>query len=334
MGLFDAFKKQFIDVIEWTEEEDGVLSYRFPMIDREIQNGGQLTVRESQLAMFVNEGEIADVFEPGLHTLNTQNLPILTNLMHWDKAFESPFKSDVYFFSTRDQIDQRWGTPNPITIRDKDYGHIRLRAHGTFSYSINDPKVFYKQISGTRERYTVEELDGQLISSILTGMSSFFGNSGIPFLDMAANQTEFSNKLKEALTPEFTKYGLDLKTFYVQNLSLPEELQEYLDKASKMRMVGDLGKYTQFETADSIKTAAGNEGGAAGMGAGLGAGIAIGNQMAGQMLGGGAGGSQAGGQSEEEVLATIEKLHGFKEKGILTEEEFNAKKAELLKKLT
>ncbi|TNF30312.1 MAG: hypothetical protein EP319_05570 [Deltaproteobacteria bacterium] len=334
MGLFDAFKKQFIDVIEWTEEEDGVLSYRFPMIDQEIQNGGQLTVRESQLAMFVNEGEIADIFEPGLHTLNTQNLPILTNLMHWDKAFKSPFKSDVYFFSTRDQIDQRWGTPNPITIRDKDYGHIRLRAHGTFSYSINDPKAFYKQISGTREKYTVEELDGQLISSILTGMSSFFGNSGIPFLDMAANQTEFSNKLKEALTSEFTKYGLDLKTFYVQNLSLPEELQEYLDKASKMRMVGDLGKYTQFETADSIKTAAGNEGGAAGMGAGLGAGIAIGNQMAGQMLGGGSGGNQAAAQSEEEVLATIEKLHGMKEKGILTEEEFNAKKAELLKKLT
>ncbi|TNE99102.1 MAG: SPFH domain-containing protein, partial [Deltaproteobacteria bacterium] len=302
--------------------------------DQEIQNGGQLTVRESQLAMFVNEGEIADIFEPGLHTLNTQNLPILTNLMHWDKAFKSPFKSDVYFFSTRDQIDQRWGTPNPITIRDKDYGHIRLRAHGTFSYSINDPKAFYKQISGTREKYTVEELDGQLISSILTGMSSFFGNSGIPFLDMAANQTEFSNKLKEALTSEFTKYGLDLKTFYVQNLSLPEELQEYLDKASKMRMVGDLGKYTQFETADSIKTAAGNEGGAAGMGAGLGAGIAIGNQMAGQMLGGGSGGNQAAAQIEEEVLATIEKLHGMKEKGILTEEEFNAKKAELLKKLT
>ena len=173
MGLFDAFKKQFIDVIEWTEEGDGVLSYRFPMIDKEIQNGGQLTVRESQLAMFVNEGEIADIFEPGLHTLNTQNLPILTNLMNWDKFFESPFKSDVYFFSTRDQIDQRWGTPNPITIRDKDYGHIRLRAHGTFSYTITDPKAFYKQISGTRETYTVEELDGQLISSILTGMSSF-----------------------------------------------------------------------------------------------------------------------------------------------------------------
>ncbi|MCO4794928.1 MAG: SPFH domain-containing protein [Bacteriovoracaceae bacterium] len=335
MGLFDAFKKQFIDVIDWTETEDGVLSYQYPMIDREIQNGGQLTVRESQLAMFVNEGEIADIFEPGLHTLNTQNLPILTNLMHWDKAFESPFKSDVYFFSTRDQIDQRWGTTNPITIRDKDYGHIRLRAHGTFSYNIVDPKAFYKQISGTREAYTVEELDGQLISSILTGMSSFFGTSEVPFLDMAANQTLFSDKLKESLLPEFTKYGLELKTFYVQNLSLPEELQEYLDKASKMKMVGDLGKYTQFESADSIKTAAGNEGGAAGMGAGLGAGMAIGNQMVNQMSGNmSGGGQQGGGQSEEDILATIEKLHGMKEKGILSEEEFNTKKAELLKKLT
>lgn len=333
MGIFDILKKQFIDVIDWTEEGDSILAYRFPMIDKEIQNGAQLTVREGQVALFINEGEAADLFEPGLHTLNTRTLPILTTLRNWDKAFDSPFKSDVYFFVTRDQIDQRWGTTNPITIRDKDYGHIRLRAHGTFSYKISDPALFHKKVSGTRATYTVDELDGQIRSLILTNMTSFFGQSEIPFLDMAANQAVFSEKMKENLDDDFKEYGLQLQSFLVQNLSLPEELQEYLDKASKMKMVGDLNKYAHFETADNIGTAAANEGGAAGMGAGLGAGMMMGQQMMGTM-GQNMGQGQGGAQSEEDVLKTIEKLHGMKEKGILSEEEFNAKKAELLKKLT
>ncbi|MBT7611010.1 MAG: SPFH domain-containing protein [Bacteriovoracaceae bacterium] len=329
MGIFDILKKQFIDVIEWTEEGDNTLVYKYPMQDQEIQNGGQLTVREGQLALFINEGEVADVFEPGLHTLNTQNLPILTTVHNWDKAFNSPFKSDVYYFVTRDQIDQRWGTTNPITIRDKDYGHIRLRAHGTFSYKISKPQLFYKKVSGTRDHYTVEELDGQIRSIILTKMSSFFGQSEIPFLDMAANQTLFSEKMKEALEPTFEEYGLGLQTFNVQNLSLPEELQQYLDKASKMKMVGDLKSYASFEAADNIGTAAANEGGAAGMGMGLGAGMAMGQQMMGTM----SQATQGSDEEDEDILATIEKLFGMKEKGILSEDEFNIKKEELLKKL-
>lgn len=330
MGLFDAFKKQFIDVIEWSEDESGLIQYRFPIIDKEIQNGGQLTVREGQLALFVDEGKIADLFGPGLHHLTTNNLPILTSLNNWDKAFESPFKSDVYFFVTRDQIDQRWGTPNPITIRDKDFGHIRLRAHGTYTFKLEDPKLFFEKVGGTRGQYTIDEINNQLVSDILTGISSYLGQADVAFLDMAANQQLFSDNLKTALEKDFSQYGLKLQDFNVQNLSLPEELQEYLDKKSQMNMVGNLNQYAQFESADSIKTAAANEGGAAGMGVGLGAGMSMGQTMMNNMPGG----NNASSQSEDDILATIEKLHGMKEKGILSEEEFNAKKAELLKKLT
>lgn len=327
MGLFDAFKKQFIDVIQWNEETPGTLSWRFPIQDQEIQNGAQLTVREGQCAMFLNEGEVADIFGPGLHTLNTRTLPILTTLKNWDKAFEAPFKSDVYFFSLRDQIDRKWGTANPITIRDKDYGHIRLRAHGTYTYSVKKPDIFYKRILGTRELFTSEELEGQLRSMILTSMSSYFGASGISFLDMAANQENFSQKLKEELLDDFEQYGLELKTFHVQNLSLPEELQEYLDKSSKMNIVGNMDRFAKFETADNISTAAANEGGMAGMGASLTAGMAMAQQMMGSM-------NQGGQAKAEDPLETIQKLAKLKEQGVLTEEEFTQKKQELLKKIT
>ncbi|MFZ2986687.1 SPFH domain-containing protein, partial [Ideonella sp.] len=188
MGLFDFVKKQFIDVLEWTESGDGTLAWRYPMADNEIQNGAQLTVRESQLALFVNEGMVADVFGPGLHKLTTQTLPLLTNLKNWDKLFQSPFKSDVVFFSSRLQLDQRWGTAQPITIRDKDFGAVRLRAFGNYAYRVADAKLFYTAVSGTRERYTAEELDGQLRGLMLQHISDAVAQSGIPFLDLAANQ--------------------------------------------------------------------------------------------------------------------------------------------------
>ncbi|MNK61601.1 SPFH domain / Band 7 family protein [compost metagenome] len=327
MGLFDFIKKQFIDVIQWTEAENGVLAYRFPMEDKEIQNGAQLTVRDSQVALFVNEGEVADVLEPGLHTLNTKTLPVLTSLNNWDKLFQSPFKSDVYFFSTRDQIDQRWGTPTPITIRDKEFGPIRLRAHGTFSYKIKNPKVFYKRVSGTRERYTAEELEGQLRAAILTTMASFFGTAEVGFVDMAANQTKFSETLKEALVEPFSDLGLQLQSFYVQSISLPEEIQSHLDKSASMRMVGDLKQYTQFQAADSLSAAAENPSGGAGVGAGMAAGMAMGQAMKDAL-------SAGANETAEDPLVTLEKLHGLMTKGILSQAEFDAKKAELLKKIT
>jgi membrane protease subunit (stomatin/prohibitin family) len=333
MGLFDLFKKQFIDVIEWTEDSEGTLAYRYPMADQEIQNGAQLTVRDSQVALFVNEGEVADVFEPGRHVLTTKTLPILTSLKHWDKLFQSPFKSDVYFFSTRDQIDQRWGTANPITIRDKEFGAIRIRAHGTFTFKIKNPKVFYKRLSGTRERYTTAELDNQLRSMILTSLSTFFGSAELSFIDMAGNQTKFSETLKTALSIPFTEYGLALQSFFVQSISLPEELQGALDKAASMRMVGDLRKYAQFQSADSISTAAANTGGAAGIGAGMGAGMAIGNTMSQAFSGGGTSGGSGPGGSEDPI-ATLGKLHELLTKGVISQAEFDAKKSELLKKVT
>ena len=279
MGFRDFLSKQFIDVIEWVEPEEGILVYRYPMQDREIQNGGKLTVRDSQMAVFVNEGKVADVFKPGLYTLNTQTLPILTYLRNWDKAFKSPFKSDVYFFSTRLQVNQHWGTPNPITIRDKEFGAVRLRAFGIYSYKVADPRVFYEKVSGTRELYRVEDIEGQLRNSIIGRISDTFANSQVAFLDMAANQVELSKTISGQMTPTFADLGLALDSFVVENLSLPDELQKVLDQRIEMGMVGDMGRYTKFQVAQSIPTAAANPGGMAGAGAGLGAGVAIGQAM-------------------------------------------------------
>ena len=342
MAIMDFIKKQFIDVIHWTEDSDGVLAYRYPMQDFEIQNGAQLTVRDSQMAVFVNEGQVADVFGPGRYVLNTETLPVLTNLMNWDKLFDSPFKSDVYFFSTRLQLDRKWGTPNPVTIRDKDFGIIRMRAFGIYSYKLADPGKFYKEISGTRETYTVDDLDGQLRNLVIAGMSDLFGESGVPFVDMAANQVEFAAKLKTALEPVFDRYGLTLDSFAVQNISLPEELQKILDTKIGMNMIGDMGRYTQYQVANSIPLAAQNEGGMAGIGAGLGAGMTIGQGMAqsmtqamqpGAAAAPTAAPAPAASVSADDVVATLEKLHGLVTKGILSQAEFDAKKAELLGKL-
>ena len=230
MGLMDFIKKQFSDILQWTEEGDGVLAWRFPMADNEIQYGASLTVRESQMAVFVNEGKVADVFGPGMYKLTTQTLPVLTYLKNWDKLFESPFKSDLYFFSTRQQIDQRWGTSQPVTIRDKDFGAVRLRAFGNYAYRIADAKAFYTEVSGTRDRYTVDELDGQLRGLMLQHISDAVAASGVPFLDLAANQVAFAQQLKDATAPAFAKLGLALEGVTLQSVSLPEELQKILDR--------------------------------------------------------------------------------------------------------
>lgn len=345
MGLMDFVKKQFIDIIEWTEDREGVLAWRFPIADREIQYGAQLTVRESQLAVFVNEGQVADVFGPGRHKLTTQTLPVLTYLKNWDKLFESPFKSDVYFFSTRQQVDRRWGTTQPVTIRDKDFGAVRLRAFGNYAYRIGDPKKFHVEISGTRDVYTVDELDGQLRGLMLQHISDAVAGSGIPFLDLAANQIEFASRLREVNQPAFELLGLKLEGVTVQNVSLPEELQKILDQKIGMGMVGgDMGKFMQYQTAQAIPEmarGAGQGGSIAGDAMGLGAGVALGQVMAQQLGQGlqGAGAAAAAAHAPvqavkpEDVMATLEKLGELKAKGILTDEEFAAKKAELLKKL-
>ena len=341
MALMDFIKKQFIDIIEWTEAGDGTLAWRFPMRDLEIQNGGSLTVRESQVAVFVNEGKVADVFPPGRYTLTTATLPILTYLQNWDKLFKSPFKSDVYFFSTRQQIDQRWGTTQPVTIRDKDFGAVRLRAFGNYSYRIADPKLFHTEISGTRDTYTAADLDGQLRGLMLQHISDAVASSGVAFLDLAANQVEFAKALMEATQPSFAAIGLKLEGVTMQNVSLPEELQKILDQKIGMGMVGgDMGKFMQYQTAQAIpKFAEGaGQGGVVGDAMGLGAGVALGQVMAQQLNQGlhaqpAAAAAAPAGVRPDDVMATLEKLGELKTKGILTQEEFDTKKAELLKKL-
>ena len=343
MGLMDFIKKQFIDVIHWTEESDGTLAWRYPMQDMEIQNGAVLVVRESQMALFVNEGKAADVFGPGTYKLSTQTLPLLTNLKNWDKLFDSPFKSDVYFFSTRQQIDQKWGTPQPITIRDTDFGAVRLRAFGNYSYRVAAPALFHTEISGTRERYTVDDVDGQLRGLVLQNISNAIAGSGVAFLDLAANQLSFAQALTKQLAPEFEKIGLKLEAMTVQSVSLPEELQKIMDQKIGMGMVGgDMGKFMQYQTAQAIpkfaEGSASGGGGIAGDAMGLGAGVALGqvlaqNLQAGLQAAPAAAVQAAAGMKPEDVMATLEKLAELKGKGILTQDEFDAKKAELLKKL-
>jgi membrane protease subunit (stomatin/prohibitin family) len=281
--LSEFLTKQLIDVIQWSEPEDGILAWRYPMEDMEIQNGGQLTVRESQLAAFVDEGKIADVFGPGLHTLTTRNLPLLTDLMNWNKGFESPFKSDVYFFSTRLQMGQKWGTATPITIREKEFGAVRLRGYGIYSYRVKDPRKFFTEVSGTRDAYYVADLDGQLRETIVARMTDVFAASDVPFLDMAKNQAALAQKISDAAQPSFAALGLELSQFTVENLSLPDELTKVMDQRIGVQMAGNLGSYTQFEAAQALGVAAANPGGAAGAGVGIGAGISLGRALAGSM---------------------------------------------------
>jgi membrane protease subunit (stomatin/prohibitin family) len=299
--LREFLTKQLIDVIQWSEPEDGILAWRYPMEDMEIQNGGQLTVRESQLAAFVDEGKIADVFGPGLHTLNTRNLPLLTDLMNWDKGFESPFKSDVYFFSTRLQMGQKWGTATPITIREKEFGAVRLRGYGIYSYRVKDPRKFFTEVSGTRDAYYVADLEGQLRETIVARMTDVFAASDVPFLDMAKNQAALAQKIADAAQPSFAALGLELSQFTVENISLPDELTKVMDQRIGVQMAGNLGSYTQFETAQALGVAAANPVGGAGAGVGVGAGVAMGQAMMGAM-------STATGVSGSGATAAAEKF--------------------------
>jgi len=341
MSFGSFIKKQFIDILQWNEEVDGVLAWRYPMQDFEIQNGGTLTVRESQVAIFVNEGQVADVFGPGNHKLTTNTLPILTYLKNWDKAFESPFKSDVYFFSTRIQTGRKWGTTQPVTIRDKDFDMVRIRAFGMYSYRIADAKKFFTEISGTREQYTRDEVEEQLRGITLATMATSIGAANVPFLDMAANQTLMAQQVKGDLATAFEKYGLGLDEFNVASVSLPEDLQAALDERISAGMKGGLSKekmggFTQYQVASSIPLAAQNEGGLAGLGAGLASGVAFGQVMSQGLAvpsAAPAAAAPSAAPAEEPVEARLEKLKGLLDKGLISASDYDTAKAELLKKL-
>ena len=280
MGLFGFLKNQFIEVIEWTDNTTDTMVYRFPVENKEIKMGAQLTVRESQLAVFVNEGEIADVFYPGRYVLSTQNMPIVTKLKSWKYGFDSPFKAEVYFINSKQFTDQKWGTSNPIMMRDKEFGMLRLRGYGIYSYRVNSAEKFLKEVFGTNQHFDTESISGQLKRTIISGIADLLGESKIPALDLAMNYDELSEEAKNKLQPKFNEFGFELKTLIIENLSLPEEVEKVLDKRTSMGVLGNLNQYTQYQAAEAIRDAAQNPGGMGGAGVSIGAGAAIGNIMA------------------------------------------------------
>ncbi len=287
MGLARFINKQFIDVINWTEEGDDVLAWRFPTADLEIQHGAALIVRDTQTAVFVDDGRIADRFGAGRYVLHTKNLPILTDLRHWAKGFESPFKSEVYFFSMRRRVGQTFGTPQPLTIRDHELGAVQVRAFGVYSFRIVDAGRFHQQVSGTREVVRVGDVEGQLRAVLVTALAAEIGTGAVSFLDLAANQAALGAAVCARADRECTALGIAVADVTIQSLTLPDELQRRLEERIGMGMVGDPARYAQFQTARSIPLAAANEGGIAGAGVGVGAGVALGQTMA-QSLGGAA----------------------------------------------
>ncbi len=279
MGFFSRLTGQFIDVIEWTDSSANTMVYRFNKEGNDIMMGAQLTVRESQVAVMVNEGRIADVFGPGRYQLSTQNMPIMTMLQSWRYGFDSPFKAEVYFINTRQFLNCKWGTSNPVMMRDTEFGVVRLRAFGIYSFSVADPVVFLKQVFGTSQLFTTEGVTEHLKRLIISSLSDILAQSKIPALDLAANYDELSGYARNSLAPRFTELGLALNTFAIENISLPAEVEQAMDRRTSMGVVGDLNKYAQYQAAESIRDAAKNTNGAAGLGAGFGAGAAISQMM-------------------------------------------------------
>lgn len=284
MSLWRKIKGEFIDIIEWIDPTNDTMVYRFERYNNEIKNNAKLTVRESQVAVFVNEGEIADIFQPGMYTLSTENLPILSTLKGWKYGFNSPFKAEVYFLNTKQFIDLKWGSPNPIMLRDPEFGPIRIRAFGIYSIRIIDPAQFIKGIVGTDGSFTTHKISEQLKNIAITRFTDAIGESKLPVLDMAANYDEISQFCEDKIRPEFGEYGLDLTKFLISNISLPPNVEEALDKRSSMGIIGDMGKFTQYQMGESMTAAAENpSGGGAAAGMGMGMGFAMANQMVGAM---------------------------------------------------
>ncbi len=281
MGILDFLTGEFIDVIHWTDDTRDTMVWRFERENHEIKYGAKLTVREGQAAVFVHEGQLADVFTPGLYMLETNNMPILTTLNHWDHGFRSPFKSEIYYVNTTRFSDLKWGTKNPIMCRDPEFGPVRLRAYGTYSVKVSDPARFLVEVVGTDGEFTMDEISYQIRNIIVQEFSRLIAGSGIPVLDMAANTRDLGKMLAEAISENIAEYGLMLPELYIENISLPASVEAALDKRTSVGIAGDLNRFTQYSTAEAMTSAASNPNGGGGMGAGLGAGLGM--AMAGQM---------------------------------------------------
>ncbi|MGR9044157.1 MAG: SPFH domain-containing protein [Gammaproteobacteria bacterium] len=279
MGILDKLFGEFVDVIEWTDDSSDTMVYRFERYGNEIKYGAMLTVRESQTAVLVSEGRVADFYEPGLYRLETRNMPILTTLESWPYGFSSPFKAEVYFFNMRRFTDLKWGTKNPVMLRDKEFGPLRLRAFGTYSIRIKEPLTFIKEIVGTDGHFQTGEISQQLRNLIVSRFASIIGESGIPILELAANYDDLGDFITQKIGPEFAAYGLEVMQLMIENISLPQEVETALDKRTSMGIIGDLGRYTHYQAAEALTKAAANPSGAANEGVGMGMGFAMASQM-------------------------------------------------------
>jgi len=284
MGLWDKLKGELIDIVEWLDEDRETMVHRFQRYQNEVKYGAKLVVRESQVAVFVNEGQLADVFQPGTYTLETQNLPILSTLRGWKYGFNSPFKAEVYFVSTRVFTDRKWGTKNPIMLRDPEFGPVRLRAFGTFAIQVKDAATLIRQIVGTGGRFSVEDIGEQLRNLLVARFADVLGESKIPVLDLASNYDELGKFIAGRIRGDFEAFGLNVVMLMVENISLPPDVEEAMDKRTSMGVIGNLQAYTQFQAANAIDDAAKTPGGLAGAGVGMGMGLAMGGQVA-QALG-------------------------------------------------
>ncbi|MER3417306.1 MAG: antifreeze protein [Gemmataceae bacterium] len=319
MGLWDKIRGEFIDIIEWTEpSQNEILAYRFPRYNNEIKMGAQLVVREGQVAVFVNEGQLADQFGPGTYTLETRNLPVLSTLRGWKYGFNSPFKAEVYFISMRQWTDLKWGTQNPILTRDPEFGPVRIRAFGTYAMRVQDPATFLRQLVVTDPSFETFEITKHLRNIIVSRFADALAQMRMPILDLAGNYEHLGQRALERIRPDLEQMGLALTQFLVENISLPPEVEEVLDKRTRMGVLGDLQRYAQYQTAEAIGEAARNPSGLAGMGAGIGAGAAIGQQMAAHLAGPGTAppamhyylivnGQQVGPYTLQEVTAQVQR---------------------------
>lgn len=279
MSLFKKLKGELIDIIEFLDNSQNTIVYRFERFQNEIKNNAKLIVREGQQAVFISEGQIADVFTPGTYTLNTQNLPILTTIKGWKYGFNSPFKAEVYFISTRNFIDQRWGTKNPIILNDNRFGMLEIRSYGTYTFKITDAGKFIREIVGTSGTFTTEQINEQLRSAIVTRFTDAIGEANLPVESYAASLNELSSAIFGYMQDDFAVYGMDVTKFLIENVSMPEEVKKEIFELSRLNTI-DLNKLTQMKAAKAMEAAANNPSGMAGAGVGMGAGFAMANQMA------------------------------------------------------
>lgn len=334
MGLFDFIKNELIEVIEWVESDPNTVLWKFPDKDNNIKNGAQLTVRESQQAIFVDEGQIADVFTPGRITLFTENMPVLTTLRSWKHGFDSPFKVDIYYVSTKQFTNLKWGTPNPIILRDPQFKQVRVKAYGVYFIRIKDPKLFFTEFAGTAPILKISTIEDRLRDIVSPKFAEALAESNVSVLDMVSNYSELGDKIAPVLQTELDPFGIELTKFQITSTSLPKEVEEFYDKMTNMNMVEDLDKFTQFQQAEAIEKAAENPSGGAGEGIGIGVGLGMAKMfMDKQGKEEKSDDNSAKEPTKEEIIGLLKELGQLKESGILTEEEFNEKKKELLARL-